>query len=184
MTMFQGNEKQLPKLFRDLVSLARSNNWETHLYEGKPPNSSNDYIEMSCSLEDFRLGCEYTRDEDTHRWSLRIAYIAIRPHRMPVDRWKREHGGGGGLFVHLTRTGVVWCIKNPNEIERDFSAELDPVQQDLGDEELLNYSLSIIEWMAETGRAPDSGADDENERLLGGMLSSIRGQVLQRSEAA
>ena len=45
--------------------------------------------------------------------------------------------------------------------------------------DLLDYAVSVIDWMAETGRVPDAAAEDEEERILGGILPTIRARVLQ-----
>jgi hypothetical protein len=45
--------------------------------------------------------------------------------------------------------------------------------------DLLDYAVSVIDWMAKTGRVPDAAAADEEECILGGILPAIRARVLQ-----
>ena len=46
--------------------------------------------------------------------------------------------------------------------------------------DLLDYAVSVIDWMAEAGRLPDARAEEEYESILGDILPSIRARVLQR----
>ena len=50
--------------------------------------------------------------------------------------------------------------------------------------DLLDYAVSVIDWMAEAGRLPDAGAEDEEERILGGILPAIRARSPAHSRRA
>ena len=52
----------------------------------------------------------------------------------------------------------------------------------MDDIELLDYAVGVIDWMAQTGRLPEAGAENEEESevsILGDVLPAIRARVLQ-----